>query len=112
MTFVLRRPPPEVSQSFNKGVRLVEIPIFEPFEESLPLQTGWYSFIIDEKGNFRVKRGMTSSHSAMAPDRRAAAAGRFRVNRMGRVVEVVCQSLDFRQYYDAPSNKNVKYLPP
>src|SRR4051812_32858224 len=98
VTFTLKQPPPAVYKS-RRGSPLKEVPLFEPYEESLPLQSGYYSFVIDNKGNFRVLRGLTSSHAAMVPGRAAAAAGRIQVNRLGRVIEVLCKSSDFNLYF-------------
>jgi hypothetical protein len=108
VVFTLRRLPPRTRRS-TRGGRLAEVPVFEPFQESLPLQSGIYSFLIDKDGHFRVRRGNIQSHSAMVPDRVAAIAGRFQVNRAGRVVEVVCQSTDFWQFIDGPADALVRY---
>lgn len=107
--FALRRTPPKLFKAKRGGI-LKEVPVFEPFRESLPLQSGFYSFVIDKEGDFRVQRGNTRSHSSMAPGRRAAAAGRFEVNRMGRVIHVVCGSTDFKQYYQSPRDSPVRYV--
>jgi len=107
--FLLRETPPGVYRAMGRGPTS-EVPVFEPFRESLPLQSGYYSFIIDRNGHFRVKRGNVQSHAAMVKDRRAAAAGRFRVNRLGRVVEVVCQSTDFPLYFGDPSHWSARYV--
>jgi hypothetical protein len=40
-------------------------PIFTPYAESLPLQSGSYMFVIDREGNFRVKWGVSRKHGPM-----------------------------------------------
>ena len=72
-----------------------EVPVFEPYEETLPLQSGFYSYAIDETGRFRVKWGNTRSHAAMVSGAPLCAAGRFRVNRHGNTVHVVINSTDY-----------------
>ena len=109
MSFSLKQPPPSVYKS-SRGGRSIDVPPFEPYQESLPLQSGYYSFAIDGGGDFRVLRRSTRSHSAMVPGRRAAAAGRIYVNRLGRVIEVVCQSSDFNFYFHGPENSQVRYI--
>src|SRR5262249_5233348 len=84
VTCTPRRTLPLVRKA-SRGSRLNEVPIFEPYRESLPLQSGFYTYLIDQDGNFRVRRTNTQSHSSMVPGGRAAAAGRFEVNRLGRV---------------------------
>ena len=73
-----------------------ETPPFEPFPENLPLQSGWYAFVIDREGRFRVSRRHATSHASMVRRDEVAAAGRFRVSRMGRVAEVDCGESEYR----------------
>lgn len=100
-TFALLTPPPSVQTAWKRRTGTSQpVEIFEPYEESLPLQSGYYSFVIDEVGHFHVKRGNTTSHAGMVSGRPAAAAGRFRVNRMGRVIEVVCGCRDYGFFFN------------
>ncbi len=109
MKFNLLSSPPAIKRA-ARGQKPKVVPIFEPYEESLPLQSGTYSFVIDSSGNFRVKFGLTSSHASMVDDSRAGAAGRFRVNRMGRVFEVICQNTDFPFFFATYHNSSVKFI--
>lgn len=84
-------------------------PLFEPYPENLPLQSGYYSFVIDERGRLRVKAGNTRSHAAMA-EGRAAAAGRFRMSRDGKLAEVHCQSVDYQFGFTGPEDRAVRYV--
>jgi hypothetical protein len=76
-----------------------EVPVFEPYEETLPLQSGFYSYVIDQTGRFRIKWGNTSSHAAMVEGGQVCAAGRIRVNRQGNTAHVVCGCTDYRFHY-------------
>jgi hypothetical protein len=108
--FQLRIPPPSGSvMRTSRGDVYRGTRVFEPYEESLPLQSGWYSFIIDADGHFRVIRGNTKSHASLSPDRRAVAAGRFNVGRMGQVIEVIVRSRDFSCFVKGPS-RSVPYI--
>lgn len=108
--FQLRTPPPSGSVlKTSRGDVSRGTEVFEPYQESLPLQSGWYSFIIDADGHFRVIRGNAKSHASLSPDRRAAAAGRFSVNRMGQVIEVIVRSRDFNCFFKGP-NRFVTYI--
>jgi hypothetical protein len=89
------KPPGTFAFKGNSGGSGTTVPVFEPYEESLPLQSGWYSFVIDKDGDFRVKRGNTSSHGSMVNRQPVVTAGRFRVSLLGRVVEVYCESIDY-----------------
>ena len=70
--------------------------IFEPYEEALPLEAGFYTFVIDDKGRFRVERGNTSSHAGMVGGQGAGVAGHFQIVRSGKVGRVVCMSRDYQ----------------
>lgn len=87
-----------------------ETPIFEPYEENLPLESGYYSFVIDQSGNLRIKRGNTSSHAAMTAGRKVAAAGHFWINRAGKVGRIVCTSRDYRIAYRNRFSDIVSYI--
>ena len=102
--------PPETSPPRRgRGGAKTEVPVFEPYEESLPLQSGFYSYVIDRAGRFRVKWGNTQSHAGMVGGQRVAAAGRFQVNRMGRVFHVVCGCTDYRFFYQDNKSPRVVY---
>jgi hypothetical protein len=90
--------PPRVVHPRKKRApsQIKEVPVFEPFEEILPLQSGFYTYLIDEDGLFRLIRGNTRSHAAMVSGRPACSAGRIRVSREGKTVHVVCWSTDYR----------------
>jgi hypothetical protein len=87
-----------------------EVDLFEPYEENLPLEAGFYSFVLDERGNFRVRRGNTSSHASFSKCRPVGGAGHFRINRAGNVAEVFCISLDYRIYVADENHPTVSYL--
>jgi hypothetical protein len=91
-------PPPQSVAArkswFSKG-STKEVSIFEPFEESLPLQSGFYGYVIDEEGRFHLMRGNTRSHAAMVRGAPACAAGWLRVGREGRTIHVRCCSTDY-----------------
>lgn len=111
IVLALTNPPPrvETARRSRRGTSQ-PVDVFEPYEESLPLQSGYYSFVIDEVGNFHVKRGNTTSHAGMISGRPAAAAGRFRVNRMGRVIEVVCGCGDYGFHFDESRHPLASYV--
>lgn len=86
------------------------VPVFAPYEENLPLQSGYYSFVIDEAGRFHVQWGNTRSHAGMVDGQPAAAAGRFRISRAGKVAEVSCDSTDYRINYGAYRSRQARYV--
>jgi hypothetical protein len=95
--FSLTLSPPRLFTAAAKRLRPGEIvPVFEPYEENLPLESGFYSYVLDGLGRFHVRRGNTSSHSSMVGGADIGAAGRFRINRAGNVAEVLCRSFDYR----------------
>lgn len=108
MNLTLSAPPPVVfaPKSFRRGL---EVPVFEPYEENLPLQSGFYTFVIDSRGRFRVQWGNTSSHAVMVGRDSAACAGSFRIGRMGRLAEVFCRSYDYRFRFRDRNGKAVTY---
>ncbi|MFO0956629.1 MAG: hypothetical protein U0800_04070 [Isosphaeraceae bacterium] len=111
MRFTLRQiPPHSFRPRKNRGVGGDREPIFEPYEESLPLQSGFYSYAIDVDGHFRVRWGNTRSHAAMTGRTAVAGAGHFRVNRAGQVVEIFCGSSDYPIRLDGPSDRLVGYI--
>ncbi len=93
--YSLGPPPRHIFRAHRKTLGTV-VPIFQPYEENLPLESGYYSFVIDEAGRFRVKRGNLRSHSSMVDGAAVGAAGHFRINRAGNVAEVSCRSYDYR----------------
>lgn len=111
LTFALAHPPTSVYPP-RKGRRPrgEAVPAFEPYAESLPLQSGWYSFAIDPQGRIHVKWGNTSSHAAMVGGQAAAGAGRFRVNRAGRLVEIDLQSTDYGVPYQNPTSPACRFI--
>ena len=108
-SFSLTKRPPRVffAQKRGEGER---VPIFEPYNENLPLETGTYSFVLDEDGRFRVKRGYSTSHSAMVGGAPVGMAGRFRINRAGNVAVVTCRSPNYRISVRDPSDPTVRYV--
>lgn len=90
--------------------RSAEVPLFEPFEENLPLQSGFYSFVIDGAGRLRVRAGNTRSHAGMAGGSKAAAAGSLRISREGKLAEVFCRSTDYRIRYRTPADAAARYV--
>lgn len=96
--FTLSGPPP-VTFAAKGGRRGTSVPVFQPYKEDLPLQSGVYSFVLDESGRLRVIRGNTSSHASLVRGGRVGCAGMFRIGRSGRLSEVFCQSFDYRIRY-------------
>lgn len=86
------------------------VPPFEPYPEQLPLQSGYYSYVIDAEGRFYVKRGNTTSHAGMVGSARAIAGGRFYANRLGRVTEVFCGCRDYGFYSGDELHAVVSYV--
>ena len=84
-------------------------PPFEPYEENLPLQSGYYSFVIDDFGRFRVKWGNTSSHGAMVGYQPVAAAGNLRISRIGKLAEVKFASYDYGIIFRGPNDRMLTY---
>ena len=93
--YSLVRTPPRLYAAISRG-HGESVPVFEPYEENLPLEAGRYAFVIDGDGQFHVKRGNFSSHSWMVNGSDVGAAGQFRVNRAGNVAEVFCRSSSYR----------------
>lgn len=93
--FSLFRRPIILFRAKSRGAGGV-VPVFEPFEENLPLESGYYTFVLDRLGRFRVRRGNLSSHATMVDSEDVGAAGRFLINRAGNVAEVYCISRDYR----------------
>ena len=102
--------PPPASYTPSRCGEHRSVPVFEPYAENLPLQSGYYSFVIDELGRFHVQWGNTRSHAGMIEDERAAAAGRFRISRAGKVAEVTCDSSDYRINYGAYRSRQALYV--
>ena len=93
-SFSLTRTPPILYFTAFRAHR-GQVEVFEPYEENLPLEAGFYTFVIDENGRFRVRRGNTSSHSSFTRCNPVGGAGNFRINRAGSVAEVFCVSHDY-----------------
>jgi hypothetical protein len=92
-----------------KSGRSGVVSVFEPYEEDLPLQSGYYTFVLDSLGHFRVKWGNTSSHAAFVNGDDIASAGNFRIGRMGKLAEVLCSSYDYRIRYASHRDRAVVY---
>jgi hypothetical protein len=109
--FTLSGPPPVLfSPKPRRGpARSEETPIFYPYEENLPLQSGYYVFVIDQKGRFRVKWGNTSSHASMVGYEPVGSAGTFRIGRAGKLAEVFFRSYDYAIRYRGPQDRVVAY---
>ena len=93
--YSLRIAPPRLFKPHRSG-RGAEVAIFEPYEENLPLESGFYTFVLDQDGRLRIRRGNSSSHAQFVNGAPIGAAGHFRINRAGNVAELVCQSFDYR----------------
>lgn len=108
-SFSLQRRP---SRLFTTAFRTDrgEVEVFEPYEENLPLESGYYTFVLDEMGRFRVRRGNTSSHASFVRCGPVGGAGHFRINRAGNVAEVFCISLDYRIMVADRHHLTVKFL--
>ncbi len=108
-TFFLSGPPPKTYSCKTKYKHGV-VNLFEPYQEALPLEAGYYSFVIDERGRFRVNRGNTSSHGGFVGGRSVGAAGHFEVTRAGKVGRVVCISSDYWMRFADERNVTVRYV--
>ena len=93
----------------RSALRLETTPLFEPYAENLPLQSGYYTFVIDQNGRFRVKWGNTSSHGSMVGYQKIAAAGNFRISRIGKLAEVRIISYDYGIICTDPDDRVVRY---
>jgi hypothetical protein len=107
--YALSGPPPATYRPVRSG-KHQSVPVFAPYEENLPLQSGYYSFVIDELGRFHIQWGNTRSHAAMIDGQPAAAAGRLRISRAGKVAEVACDSTDYRINYSAYRSRQALYV--
>ncbi len=107
--YALSGPPPATYKPSRCGEHR-SVPVFEPYAENLPLQSGYYSFVIDQFGRFHVQWGNTRSHAGMVDGEPAAAAGRSRINRAGKVAEVTCDSSDYRINYGAYRSRQALYV--
>jgi hypothetical protein len=107
--YALSGPPPGTYRPSRCGEHR-SVPVFEPYAENLPLQSGYYAFVIDQLGRFHVQWGNTPSHAAMVDGEPAAAAGRFRISRAGKVAEVICDSSDYRINYGAHRSRQALYV--
>jgi hypothetical protein len=107
--YALSGPPPATYRPARSGAHRA-VPVFEPYIENLPLQSGYYSFVIDDLGRFHVQWGNTRSHAGMIDAEPAAAAGRFRITRTGKIGEVACDSTDYRINYGAYRSRQARYV--
>jgi len=107
--FSLSGPPPRTYTAKSSKKRLV-VPIFEPYQEALPLEAGYYTFVIDGRGRFRVERGNTSSHAGMVGTEPVGAAGHFVITRAGKVGRVVCTSRDYRICIPDQNHMTVRFV--
>src|SRR4051794_28875446 len=107
--FSLSGPPPCTYRAKSSKKRPI-VPVFEPFQEALPLESGFYTFVIDSRGRFRVERGNTSSHAGMVACADVGAAGHFWISRAGKVGLVVCTSRDYRFHIDDEHHPTVRFL--
>jgi hypothetical protein len=106
-------PPPPRLYDWNRRVKKVRekaVAVFQPYPEQLPLEAGYYAFVLDDRGRFRVERGMVSSHAAMVQQDRISAAGFFRITRIGKVGEVQCRSNDYPLRPDDPTHPLVRFI--
>ncbi len=108
-TFSLHRRPPKLYTTSFRTDR-GEVELFEPYEENLPLEAGFYTFVLDERGRFRVKRGNFSSHASFTRCGPIGAAGNLRINRAGNVAEVFCLSLDYQIYVTDQNHPTVGFV--
>jgi hypothetical protein len=103
-------PPVLFSPKSRKAPRRSGVtPPFEPYAENLPLQSGFYSYVIDSVGRFRVQWGNTSSHGAMVNYERIASAGNFRIGRLGKLAEVRITSYDYGIFCRGPNDRFLAY---
>jgi hypothetical protein len=107
--FSLCRRPPRLYPPKRRGGG-ARVPIFEPYEENLPLEAGFYTFVIDCNGRFHLRRGNVTSHSAMIGGEPAGAAGRLRINRAGNVADIFCLSQEYSLNYLNPEHPTVRYV--
>ena len=107
--FILSGPPPCTFKA-SKGRSRDIVPVFQPYQEALPLESGYYSFVLDSRGRFHVERGNTRSHSGMVRGERVGAAGHFWISRAGKVGKVVCTSSDYRFYINNPQHRTVHFV--
>lgn len=108
-SFSLTRRPPRLYATKKRGVK-DQVEVFEPYEENLPLEAGFYSFVLDQVGKFRVKRGNYSSHASFVSGQDVGAAGQFRINRAGNVAEVFCRSIDYWLNSLRPESSTVDFV--
>lgn len=105
--------PPRRLYDWNQRVKKTRekaISVFQPYPEQLPLEAGYYAFVLDRKGSFRVDRGLVSSHAAMVQQESVGAAGFFRITRVGKVGEVQCRSIDYGLWADGPRHPLVRFV--
>jgi hypothetical protein len=107
--FSLSCRPPKLFKG-NARSRRSPTPIFQPYREALPLESGYYSYVIDNQGRFRVVRGNTSSHSGMGGDMYIGAAGHFWIARSGKLGMAYCGSNDHWLYFQDEHQATVRFV--
>lgn len=84
--------------------------LFEPLPEALPLEAGYYTYVIDAESRWHVERGNHSSHAGMVGREPIGAAGYFVITRAGKVGEVRCGSRDYGIIFADSSRPTLKWL--
>lgn len=105
------RPPWTFSASSKyRKKRVPPLPPYMPDPENLPLESGYYTFVIDPFRRWYCFRGNTSSHASMVDSVDIVAAGRFYMTRAGKVGEVVCKSYDYHISVPGPTSALVTWV--
>ncbi len=107
--YALAGRPPHLFYGYSNRKR-PPAPLFEPYEEELPLESGYYAFVIDDEGRFRIERGNTSSHASLVGGSPVGAAGHFWIARSGKVGMVFCNSIDYRIFIRRNRLRTVSYV--
>ncbi|WP_337173604.1 hypothetical protein [Paludisphaera sp.] len=105
--------PPRRLYQWNRRVKKARdgaTSVFQPYPEQLPLEAGGYAFVLDNRGRFRVVRGLVSSHAAMVLQEPVAAAGFFWITRVGKVGNIQCRSVDYPLWADGPTHPLVRFV--
>ncbi len=107
--FSLSGPPPKVYKAKRQAKRDI-VKIFEIYQEQLPLESGYYTYVLDFRGRFRIERGNTRSHAGMVGGEPVGAAGNFWITRAGKVGRVACLSRDYHFYIQSERNPTVQFV--
>jgi len=107
--FSLSGPPPKLYVAKRQKKRAV-VPIFEPYHEALPLESGFYTYVLDSRGRLRVERGNTSSHAGMVGGEPVGAAGNFWISRAGKLGRVACVSHNYGFFIPHERHPTVQYV--